>query len=56
MKCLQWNNTFFYIFIDYRGICRKGVAIHNVTEVNLQQQLILFIKIVFLNTTERLKV
>ncbi len=41
-KCrvtLQWNNTFFYIFIDYRGHHRKGVAIYNATSVNFQQKL-----------------
>ncbi len=43
----------FCIFIDYRGHHRKGVAICNATQVNLQQNLwFCWTKNVFLNPTE----
>jgi hypothetical protein len=49
----QW---IFCIFIDYREHHRKGVAIYNATEVNLQQKLwFRWTKNVFVNTTESFK-
>jgi hypothetical protein len=33
---IEWNNTFFCIFIDCRGHHIKGVAVYNATWVNLQ--------------------
>ncbi len=33
----KWN-SFFCILINYRGHHRKGVAIYDATQVNLQQK------------------
>ncbi len=50
---LQWNIIFF---IDYRGCHRKGIAIYNATEGNLQQKKWFHsTKNVFLNIAGRVK-
>jgi hypothetical protein len=35
-----WSSAFFLIVDGYRGRHRKGIAIYNAAEVNLQQKLL----------------
>ena len=46
-RALQWNTTFVYIVIDYRGHYRKDVTMYNTNKVNLPQKTVALLKTMY---------